>query len=89
MFALAGHVCLSAGKHGRTFIAKLAHDVVIFLCHGPCVEYSCPCFPFSLAAAGTVKLAHDAVMFLGPFLLEQLLRHLQARGSGEWRSLHS
>ncbi|PRW33949.1 ABC transporter isoform A [Chlorella sorokiniana] len=31
-------------------------------------------------AAGAVKLVHDVVMFLGPFLLEQLLRHLQARG---------
>ncbi|EFN56982.1 hypothetical protein CHLNCDRAFT_143584 [Chlorella variabilis] len=31
--------------------------------------------------AGVVKLAHDCVMFLGPFLLEVLLKHLQAGGS--------
>lgn len=37
----------------------------------------------SSPAAGAVKLAHDVVMFLGPFLLEQLLRHLQTQGPGE------
>lgn len=36
-----------------------------------------------LFAAGAIKLVHDVVMFLGPFLLEQLLRHLQERGSGK------
>jgi len=30
-----------------------------------------------------VKLVHDCVMFLGPFLLELLLKHLQGQGSGE------
>ncbi|KAI3434886.1 hypothetical protein D9Q98_002940 [Chlorella vulgaris] len=31
--------------------------------------------------AGLVKLAHDCIMFAGPFLLELLLKHLQAGGS--------
>jgi hypothetical protein len=29
-----------------------------------------------------VKLVHDCVMFLGPFILEVLLKHLQAHGPG-------
>ncbi|PSC76242.1 multidrug resistance-associated 1 isoform X1 [Micractinium conductrix] len=31
--------------------------------------------------AGVVKLLHDCVMFLGPFILELLLKHLQTDGS--------
>eukprot|EP00887_Chlorella_sp_A99_P003460 scaffold7.g3460.t1 len=37
--------------------------------------------------AGAWKLLHDVVMFLGPFLLELLLRHLQADGGGGWAGL--
>lgn len=31
--------------------------------------------------AGVVKFIHDAVMFMGPFLLEIMLKHVQAGGS--------
>ena len=31
--------------------------------------------------AGLVKLVHDAIMFLGPFVLEQLLKFLENGGS--------
>lgn len=42
-----------------------------------------PCaLPATAPAAGVWKLVHDTVMFLGPFLLELLLKHLQAHGSG-------
>ena len=42
-----------------------------------------PCPPPFRTAAGVVKLLHDCVMFLGPFILELLLKHLQTDGSGE------
>ena len=38
----------------------------------------------SFTYAGVVKLIHDAVMFTGPFLLEVLLKHVQAGGGG-WK----
>lgn len=41
-----------------------------------------------LLAAGLVKLAHDCIMFAGPFLLELLLKHLQAGGSGALLGAH-
>ena len=31
--------------------------------------------------AGLLKLVHDVVMFLGPFVLEQLLKYLQRGGT--------
>ena len=31
--------------------------------------------------AGLLKLVHDIVMFLGPFVLEQLLKYLQRGGT--------
>ena len=42
------------------------------------------CLSACLPAAGVIKLAHDAIMFLGPFLLEVLLNHLQSQGAGGW-----
>lgn len=33
------------------------------------------------AMAGIVKLVHDCIMFLGPFVLEQLLKFLENGGS--------
>jgi len=38
----------------------------------------CPLLP---SAAGALKLVHDCVMMLSPFILEQLLKELQSGGS--------
>lgn len=40
------------------------------------------------AAAGALKLVHDCVMMLSPFILEQLLKELQGGGSRELSAAH-
>lgn len=41
-----------------------------------------------MLAVGILKLAHDCVMMVGPFILEQLLKNLQNDGSSKpWLSV--
>ena len=77
--------------HGRVFVmgaprgwpGRLAAAAVLWPRGGQAMSAHLPPRPCPCPhAAGLVKLAHDTVMFLGPLLLELLLRHLQARGSG-------
>ncbi|KAK9797814.1 hypothetical protein WJX73_000524 [Symbiochloris irregularis] len=40
---------------------------------------------YTFAMAGLLKLVHDTIMFAGPFILEQLLKHLQqGDGPNKW-----
>lgn len=59
------------------------------LAHQPCLHTVSqpPCVVLLPAAAGVLKLVHDCVMMLSPFILEQLLKELQGEGSRAWNSI--
>lgn len=63
------------GRSCRLWYTSLGHQRCLHT-----VSWS-PCVLLLPATAGVLKLVHDCVMMLSPFILEQLLKELQGEGS--------